>query len=468
MPIEDIEAPYPRLGLITAGYTTVKKTSKGPVAVPTKSETFVFRSDDRRRLEVVSRVLGGTVQPSPDPRSDVTRFQCITRASELEVIIPADDDRGWTAAYELWGRGGCLRRCTGKTCQFAIDPETGERRENVPCVCKELGLRRKDPNHCRPVSRLNVVVPALAKAPGLGVWQFVSRGYTTFRRIQGALNLARELSPDKSIRGVPLILRIVMNQRLDRATGQRIRFPTVDVVVDESYAEVLRRRLEVRVPVEALPGPDLETPPPGAYLTPEQAEAAEEEEEFLGEELPVEDLPVEELEDVAEAEPEEYPAPEDLTADDEPEPAVEEAKEIPQPAVRRDYTEFWKAVRAAARAEELDPHEWLRRNAGTDDPRRLDDRSLEAALRKARGEKPAVRPRPEARAEAEAARRPIDPGLAARMAEQLRARARTKGITDEQLMELVREAGNGNHADLADAIAEGGYGLFNVVFRKIG
>jgi alkylhydroperoxidase family enzyme len=53
------------------------------------------------------------------------------------------------------------------------------------------------------------------------------------------------------------------------------------------------------------------------------------------------------------------------------------------------------------------------------------------------------------------------------MAEQLRARARAKGLTDEQLMELVREAGDGSHADLADAIAAGGYGLFNAVFRRI-
>jgi len=445
MPIEDIKPYFPRLGRITAGYTTVKKTQRGPIVVPTKSETFVFSSDDRERLEVVAEVLGGVVEPSPDPRSE-GRFRCITRASEIEVFLPSDDERGWDSWYELWGQGGCLRRCTGITAQFVIDPQTGERREWVPCACKAQGLQRTDPNHCRPVSRLNVVVPALKDAPGLGVWQVTSRGISTYLSIQAAVDLARRFGP---ISGVPLLLRIVTNRRVDRASGEVRKYPTIIVTVKESYVEAFRRRQEVLVPVEALPAPDRETPPLGAYLTPEQIEAAEEvEEPELPPEPPAEELPVDELEGAVE------------------EPA-EEPKDLPPPAARRDYTEFWKAVRAAARAEGLDPHEWLRRHTGTDDPRTLDDTSFESALRKARGEKPAVRPHPMTRAEAEAIRRPIDPGLAARMAEQLRARARAKGLTDEQLMELVREAGDGNPGDLAEAIAAGGYGLFNAVFRRI-
>lgn len=358
--IKNIAPRWPRLGRISCGYAASRKTPSGAVVYPVRSETFVFASDSTERLQAVARTFGGSVEPSPDPQREGL-YRVITRAREIEVVLPAEDDRGWDAWWELWGASGCLRRCDGETALLAVDPETGEREEGVPCVCAARGLQRTDPMHCKPTSRLNVVIPALKDAPGLGLWQVQSRGLSTYMSIHGALDLVRRFG---SPVGVPFLLRIITNRTRDPATGETRKFPTIIVTARESFEQAFRRRVVLQAPPESLPEPDRDTPPLGAGLSEEQERAASEHE--LPEPVHAPDEPVQHQEPAAPA-------------------AHAGAPHIPN------ATEFWTAVRAAARGG--DPAEWVRaRTGGEANLRKLDSQTIRRLYAEAKAA--AATPRP--------------------------------------------------------------------------
>jgi len=218
---------YPRLGRISCGYQTTRQSPKGVVIHPSRSDTLVFSSDDRGRIEAVASVLGGTVQQSPRPAGADERWFAVTGARELEVLLPSLDDQTWDAWYEAWGQGGLLRRCDGVRCLIAINPETGERTEDVPCLCDADGL--EGDARCRVTSRLNVLVPRLSGVvPGIGVWQVVSRGESTYRSIASVIALLRALVQATGAAAVriPLVLRVEERQGRD-AQGRPRRWPVL-------------------------------------------------------------------------------------------------------------------------------------------------------------------------------------------------------------------------------------------------
>jgi hypothetical protein len=339
MSVVNVRTFYPRLGKISCGYKAAKSDQGRTITYPVRSETLVFRSDDRERLDAVAAVLGGQVTPSPDPEAE-GRWRVITTAKETEVIIPADDEKGWDAWYEFWGASGKLRQCDGARCLFAIDPQTGERVEDVPCVCAAQEF--EGDQACKLTSRLNVFLPALMDVPGAGVWQVESRGRSTFMEIQGTLSLLARLGP---ISGVPLTLKVVIRESRDRDGAPR-RFPTLTLSTKESFARLFQRARAIRGQIlpGALPEPDRETAPLGAALSPEQEAAAREAEAVAPPPL----API----------------------------AAPNARGRPGRRGRgkRDYTAFWKAVGDAARIEgDATPQAWLERLAGQRDPREMDE-----------------------------------------------------------------------------------------------
>lgn len=327
MTIETIKASYPRVGKISAGYMAAKQTDDRIVTFPARAETLVFSSDDHDRLELMATRLGGTVTPSPDPEVEA-RWRLMSNATQIEVVLPSDGERGWDAWFEHWGESGCLRRCDGKTCLFSIDPHSGERQDNIKCLCAALDLEGEDA--CKPTSRLNVVIPSLLDIPGVGVWQMQSRGRATYAEIEGTLSLLRQLG---GIAGVPLVLRIIIRQRRDRGGALRT-FPVLTLSIRDSFEQARKRAQEFRSTVhpEALPEPDREARPLGAGLSVEQEAAAQEQERVLA--------------------PQAGPAP--------------QSPSVPDPAPSP--TEFWRAVRAAAArcGEEAQAHVRSRSNGETD------------------------------------------------------------------------------------------------------
>ncbi len=404
IPLTSVRPFYPRLGKISAGYKAAKVEGGKTITFPVRSETLVFRSDDRERLETVAKVLGGDVTPSPDPKTEGT-WRVVTKAKEVEVIVPADDERGWSAMYEYWGASGKLRECDGTRCAFTIDLQTGERREDVPCVCAAQEL--EGDQACKLTSRLNVFIAALIDAPGLGIWQVESRGVSTFLEIQGAVSFIRSVGAmhaiPGSIRGVPLILKIKINEVIHE--GKVRRFPTLGLVAKQSLKQAFERAraLHDRIDGAQIPPPDRETPPLGAALTPEQARAAEEAEAALPALPPPSQAPRVKPAAVAAT-----PAGPAAGA-----PNARARPERPG-APRRDYTNFWKAVNAAAAREgDADGKAWLARlTNGTNDPRQIDDATFTGLLAVARrvvnGESGTRNPTPAA---ARKAAVPVPPAL---------------------------------------------------------
>ncbi len=195
MPIRDRRAFFPRLGTVSLGYQTDVKAdgTKAKRPFPKRTDTLVFHSDDEETLKVVAEKFGGAVVASLAPEAEGGKWHVVTNAKEADCYIPASDDRGFDANYELWGDGGMIRRCDGVTCAYAVVMEEaegkgkGEILRDVPCVCKALAIPEGSEEHCDTTTRLNVILPGLEDAPGVGVWQVQSRGKGTYDAIAGQL-----------------------------------------------------------------------------------------------------------------------------------------------------------------------------------------------------------------------------------------------------------------------------------------
>ena len=281
---------YHRLGRVSVGYMAVKMENGEPVrrrdnslvTFPRRSDSFVFHTDDRARADEIARVYGGEVAEAVSSDEEGGTWRVITNAREIECILPATDERGFDDWMETWGRGGLIRRCNGSVCLIAVDPETGEIKRDVPCVCDALDLKGDD--RCDPTTRLNVLMPGLSEAPGLGIWQVQSRGWATHNAIASAIDLMTQVGVTA---GVPIVLRIEQRTMRSESEDGKAKAHSVPVITLDSrlsFAQVLRQRGEIR---GMLPGPDRDPPPLGATITEEQqaenrASVAKEEQERDG------------------------------------------------------------------------------------------------------------------------------------------------------------------------------------------
>ena len=270
-PITSIKPFYARLGKVGAGYVATAQKGGKTVTFPQKSKTFVFVGDDEQAITEVARVYGGTVEASPQREEEGGSWRVVTKASEIECVLPTDDDRGFDAWFERWGRtkagaNTLLRRCNGTTCLMAVDTQTGELHRDVPCLCDANDLEGAD--RCRPTTRLNVLIPALAGARGLGVWQVQSRGWGTYRAIAGTLELLRQVG---RVAGTPLLLRIEMRQVRTEQDGQAKTFevPVIELTSRLSFRDAMAARPRMLdLPDAPLPEPDRAAPPLGEIPQP--------------------------------------------------------------------------------------------------------------------------------------------------------------------------------------------------------
>lgn len=226
MPINELETTtqLPKLGRISLGFKASKQKNGKAVTFPARAKTFCFSSDSQERIEYVAHALGGKCEQTPGEEG---RWHCVSAASEIGVVLPADDERlVFSQWMESWTRGRRLRRCDRDT-YAGIDSETGEFVADQPCVCKALELQGEDA--CKPTLRLSLVVVELLDAPGLGVWTATSNGWRSCRNILSGLRLIHGVYG--RLAGAPLKLGI--EEYVARPAGanqsQKLRALTLNV-----------------------------------------------------------------------------------------------------------------------------------------------------------------------------------------------------------------------------------------------
>jgi hypothetical protein len=245
--IVDIQRTIAEAGRIRIGQQV---PTGGGRTRPEKLGTFRFTSADRRRIDDVARMLGGTVRPWQAPAGP--QWEVVTEATEIDVIVPPQA-MAFSQNYELWSAGGCARRCDGETEQLS----------ESACLC--------DPaqRECDIHTRLSLMVRDL---PGLALWRLDTQGWYAARELAGAV----EVMTLAAGRGMLLPARLLLEQRSVKRPGkdgkpQTLRFAVPRLDPGITPGELLLQggapsglqlaAASAPQPVAALPAPQPATEP---------------------------------------------------------------------------------------------------------------------------------------------------------------------------------------------------------------
>jgi hypothetical protein len=171
---------------------------------PGRLDTFRLTSADVRMLERAAEVYGGTVVEWPEA-PDGDALQLVTEARELDVLVPGGQPLSqW---YEMWGAGGCLRRCTGEE----------ETLSGGPCLCPadpgdrtELAAKG---DACKPTTRVNLLLPDM----DLGAWLLVSHSYYAAVELPPVISLLAGMATQTSR---PVAAKLWIDQRRIKRPNQ--------------------------------------------------------------------------------------------------------------------------------------------------------------------------------------------------------------------------------------------------------
>jgi hypothetical protein len=222
VPILTLQRQFRELGRIRLGVQVPLKGRSG--TRPEKLETFRLTAKVREPLDQAAELYGGKVGLWKDAQ-DGDAFELITTSPELDIIIPPGAPLSqWN---EMWGGGGCLRRCDGyrdwlndRPCQCPADPAD----RNALATKGEA---------CKPTTRLSVALPRL---PDVGIWLLVSHGYYAAVELMGTAELLQGQA--EAGRSIPAILAI------EKRSIKRVNEARKDIVVPiiripQSLAELL-------------------------------------------------------------------------------------------------------------------------------------------------------------------------------------------------------------------------------------
>lgn len=215
-PISTIARRLPEAGRIRIGV----KTRNAMKSI----DTFRFTSQDRASIEQVASIYGGTVQPWSDPKAVGSQFQVITEANELRIALPPDP-LGGSPVYEMWGGGGCERRCDGEVCERFVQSGDGIDLEDGPCICAGKGVLE-----CRPITRLSVLLPEIRF---IGVWRLDTKSMNAAQELPGMVELIQTLQSKGIQRAV---LRV--ERREQRIAGRTNKFVVPVLGLDASVEQL--------------------------------------------------------------------------------------------------------------------------------------------------------------------------------------------------------------------------------------
>lgn len=216
MSVLDLQRRGYQVGRLRIGQQVA--TAKGGMR-PARLSTWRFTTPSGVAAKRVAELYGGKV------RDWSGQLEVITEHSEINVTVPPRDQviSQW---YEMWNRGGAIRRCSSQIeqisggpclCPHASDPS--DRDASQAAALERAALAKLNPPQaCSLVTRLSVMIPDL---PGLGVWRLDTGSYwaaTEMGDQAEVLQMARD-------RGVflPAVLRI--EQRATVKGGKTTSFP---------------------------------------------------------------------------------------------------------------------------------------------------------------------------------------------------------------------------------------------------
>lgn len=183
----------------------VKVAMSGGKSRPAKIDTLRFTSPRRDLIERVAELYGGKAEPW-QPLKGNSQWQVITTSTEVPVMVPPQDP-GQSQWLEMWSKGGCLRRCDGKT----------EKISGEPCMCDPDPQERD----CKMHTRIRVL---LEEVPGIGVWRVDTGSYYAAIELPSVANIlaqANGMIPGK----------LILDQRTVTRNGKTHNFvvPVLDI-----------------------------------------------------------------------------------------------------------------------------------------------------------------------------------------------------------------------------------------------
>ncbi len=179
---------------------------------PVRSDTWVITSHSQDYINAAAEEWGGTPEKWQPQGNGAMQWRVVTTSAAIDAILPPGDPL--SQAFEMWNRGGCMRRCDGIT----------ESLTDSPCVCRaDFGdnfHEQKTGTVCNMTTRLNVMLPAM---PDVGVWRAETNSYYAANELAGHVDMIRGLVGPGAM--VPVRLRI--EQRTRVAGGQTKHFPVI-------------------------------------------------------------------------------------------------------------------------------------------------------------------------------------------------------------------------------------------------
>lgn len=218
MPILNLQRQMGEIGRIRIGMQVeFKRRDNTPGWRPAKLDTFRLTSKVLEPIQAAAEIYGGEVQEWVSPRG--SQYQVITESDVLDIVVPpaAEIVKQW---YELWGGGGCLRRCDSDVNYIA----------KAPCACpsdveERIALSKRG-EACMPTTRLAIALP---KLPGIGLWRLESHGYYASIELPGIA----EVLAQATAQGHVIEARLRLEQREKKMPGKptnRYAVPVIEVV----------------------------------------------------------------------------------------------------------------------------------------------------------------------------------------------------------------------------------------------
>jgi hypothetical protein len=244
MAVLDLQRRSQQIGRIRLGQQV--KTDKGGMR-PDRLTTFRFTTASKMTATAIAELYGGEVRPWEG------QYEVITGKSEIGVTVPPRDAviSQW---YEMWNKGGCIRRCDSQH----------ERISNGPCQCPQPGdpddpesvaanarerarlSKLNPPRACGLITRINVMIPDL---PGLGVFRLDTGSFYAAGESGDKADIM-ELARAHNV-FLPAMLRIEWRKRI--AGGKTTPYPVPVLEILDTFRDIASGALEARGILGQLP-----------------------------------------------------------------------------------------------------------------------------------------------------------------------------------------------------------------------
>lgn len=143
----------------------------------------------------------------------------------LPVYLPfrtsTENFEAWREAYTA---GGLAHRCDGETCVLWFDPSVKPNGDYssvaIPCPAKSMPPDKAKRDGCKPVARLQVIIPALNE---LGFVTMETHSLNDILHLDRALAAFEALRPQDGLRGIPFELSRFEKEISTPREGKRVR-----------------------------------------------------------------------------------------------------------------------------------------------------------------------------------------------------------------------------------------------------